>query len=432
MKIKLTKQLFLIWVIVVVVIIMALGIILPNMLKPIYEENVYNYLKQPLFLISDDIDNSEISTEVAYVYVSGNYVRISDNLLEIIKVDDINELLNNIENNYGKFKYRGKYYYYYTSRTSGIVKIAVTNDKYINYVEEKKWGSIVLVIGIAFCLISCLLIWWSNLLVKRIKKIKNKVDNLDKDSYNEMVDVRFLDELYTLDSSINEMRVYLKQQDEYKNQMYQSISHDFKTPITVIKSYIEAVDDGIESPIEAMTVVSEQVNKLEKKVHSLLYLNKLNYIHDRNEGFNSVFPVKEVIVSSFDKFRNTRSDVEFVLEILDDEVLFRGTFDMWEAIIDNILGNFVRYADEMIKVSVSCKEIILFNDGEKINEKVINSIFTPYEKGVNGMFGFGLSIVKKTLDYLDYDVIVENVENGVKFVIKDRKCYSSVKELKNK
>ena len=73
------------------------------------------------------------------------------------------------------------------------------------------------------------------------------------------------------------MRVYLKEEEEYKNQMYQNISHDFKTPITVMKSYIEAFEDGVITDKEAVKVSKEQLSKLEGKVHSLLYLNKLNY-----------------------------------------------------------------------------------------------------------------------------------------------------------
>ena len=45
-------------------------------------------------------------------------------------------------------------------------------------------------------------------------------------------------------------------------------------------------------------------------------------------------------------------------------------------------------------------------------------IFTPYEKGLNGMFGLGLSIVKKSLQLLNYDIKVYNVKNGVNFTIK--------------
>jgi len=60
----------------------------------------------------------------------------------------------------------------------------------------------------------------------------------------------------------------------------------------------------------------------------------------------------------------------------------------------------------------------LYNDGENIDEKLINNIFTPYEKGINGVFGLGLSIVKKTLQFLNYDIAITNMNKGVKFIIK--------------
>ena len=90
---------------------------------------------------------------------------------------------------------------------------------------------------------------------------------------------------------------------------------------------------------------------------------------------------------------------------------------MWEAIIDNILNNFIRYAKEEIKITVRSNKIILTNDGENISDNVLNNIFTPYEKGINGVFGLGLSIVKKTLQFLEYDISIENTKNGVKFTI---------------
>ena len=60
----------------------------------------------------------------------------------------------------------------------------------------------------------------------------------------------------------------------------------------------------------------------------------------------------------------------------------------------------------------------MYNDGDVIDEKVLNNIFTPYEKGVKGIFGLGLSIVDKTLHLLNYNISIENVKNGVKFIIK--------------
>ena len=53
-KISLRKQLFLISGIIVSIIIITLGIILPRLLTPIYEENIYNKLKQPLIFINNN------------------------------------------------------------------------------------------------------------------------------------------------------------------------------------------------------------------------------------------------------------------------------------------------------------------------------------------------------------------------------------------
>ena len=213
------------------------------------------------------------------------------------------------------------------------------------------------------------------------------------------------------------MKIYLKNNENYKNQTYQNISHDFKTPITVIKSYIEATEDGIETNEKSLEIIKEQINKLENKVHSLLYLNKLNYIKDKNENKKTKTNISNIITSSTNKFKLIRPDINFIVEI-DNNPIFRGTSDMWETIIDNLLNNFMRYAKKEIKITIKNKKITLFNDGDKIDEKILTSIFTPYEKGLNGMFGLGLSIVKKSLQLLDYDITVNNVKNGVNFTIK--------------
>lgn len=233
------------------------------------------------------------------------------------------------------------------------------------------------VVGIALILISFSVLVWANSLVNRIKRIKDKIDNINNDKYNYKTDERYHDELYTLDKTVEDMRVYLKEQEEYKNQMYQNISHDFKTPITVMKSYIEAYEDGIETKKKTLQVIKEQLKKLELKVHSLLYLNKLNYIQDKKDNLNVQYDVSITINAAVDKFKMSRPDVEFVLDIDKKSTIFRGNADMWEAIIDNILNNFMRYAKKQVKITVKNNKIILYNDGDVIDEKVLNNIFTP-------------------------------------------------------
>ena len=405
---------------IVFIVIISLGIVLPKTLLPIYEENLYNHLRQSLLLLENPTNvSNKISSEIAYIYVTedNSSVILSDNISSIIDIKDINIILNNTTRSYGNFIHNKKIYYYALEETSSLKKIAITGNNYINRMKAEILKIILIVVGITFVIISLLILIWSNNLVNRIKKLKDKIDNINNDDYNHKNIYDYDDELYTLEVAIENMRVYLKEQEEYKNQMYQNISHDFKTPITVMKSYIEASEDWIETKDSALEICKEQLKKLEIKVHSLLYLNKLNYFQEKKDNLNEKCDVSKVVLSSIEKFNPSRPDVEFVLDIDKKNVMFRGSEEMWEAIIDNILGNFMRYAKTKVKITIKNNKIILYNDGPNVDENVLTNIFTPYEKGVKGVFGLGLSIVKKTLIFLNYDINIENEKKGVKFII---------------
>lgn len=416
-KLTLTEQFLFICVSIIVIVIISLGMVLPKTLLPVYEDNLYNYLSQSLNLLEKP-ENNRVDSEVAYIYVDNDKnVYVSSNLYEVVKVKSVKNILNDITDDEGKF-IRGKNVYYYnTNKTEDMTKIAITGSSYINSMRKEILKIILVVVGITFIIISLLVLIWSNNLVNRIKKLKDKVDNINNDDYDHKMIYDYDDELYTLEVAIENMRIYLKEQEAYKNQMYQNISHDFKTPITVMKSYIEAMEDGIETKEKTINILKEQLNKLEVKVHSLLYLNKLNYLKEEKEKLNDSCDVSKVILASVDKFSPSRNDVKFSLDIDKKNTIFRGSYEMWEAIIDNILNNFMRYAKTSIKITVKNNKITLYNDGPNIDKDVLNNIFTPYEKGVRGVFGLGLSIVKKTLGLLNYDINISNVKNGVKFII---------------
>ena len=420
-KISLTNQLIYICILIIGIISIALGIILPKELLPIYEENIYNKLKQPLFFITNEEDinfnNDKEDTDIAYIYKINNTIYSSYNIEDVIPSFD-SSILNYTKNSYGKFIYNNKlYYYYHTYKSKNETIISLTNDKYISTMKKDILLTILIVTGLSFTFCSLILIVWSNNLVSNIIILKRKIKNIDNDKFNLKLNHPFIDEIYSLNESIESMKIYLKNNEVYKNQMIQNVSHDFKTPITVIKSYIEAAEDGIEKKKKSLEIIKEQVDKLENKVHSLLYLNKLNYITDKVENLKAKTDVAIVINRSVNKFKLIRPDINYKLDISNNQI-YQGTYDMWEAIIDNLLNNFMRYAKKEIKITAKNQKIILYNDGENIDESILNNIFTPYEKGLNGMFGLGLSIVKKTLRLLNYDITVTNIKNGVKFIIK--------------
>ena len=418
-KLSLTKQLLYICILIIWIIFIALGIILPNELLPIYEENIYNKLKQPLSFIrtSDDVSNNNNDTDIAYIYQNSEVILVSKNIDDVVKNFDT-DIINYTTHNYGKIVYKNRLYYYYNSSNnqSGSI-ISITNDKYINNQRKDTLYTIFLITGLSFTLCSLIIIVWSNSLVNDIKILKRKIKNIDNENFNLALNHEFEDEIYSLNESIEAMHEYLLNNESYKKQLYQNISHDFKTPIAVIKSYIEAAEDGIETNEDALKVIKEQTDKLENKVHSLLYLNKLNYLKEQENQLKARTNLAEVVATSVEKFKLIRPELTYKLDI-DDKEMYRGTYDMWETIIDNLLNNFMRYAKKEIKITIKNQKIVLFNDGENIDKNIIDNIFTPYKKGLNGMFGLGLSIVKKTLELLNYSITVDNVKNGVNFIIK--------------
>ena len=134
LKLSLTEQLLVVCTFILGIVVISLGIILPNDLIPIYETNVYNYLKQPLSFVQNEEDVTDIkkadiiNTEIAYIYIndiSGTSISISDNLSDIIDINDIDELLSNFDlsKSEGKFKYKTTTYYYVLSAQNNQIKI---------------------------------------------------------------------------------------------------------------------------------------------------------------------------------------------------------------------------------------------------------------------------------------------------------------------
>lgn len=418
---SLYRQLISIVIIIFGVTFISLGIFLPKNLLPVYEKNIYKYLRQPLDFVKYDVDDQELKSEVAYLFFNEySDIVISENFDKVISLQPIDVIEKVKDSSYGKFKYNNKMYYYYMYNIDGGFTLSITDDSYIRQIRKDILSTIFPVLLIVFIIIFVLIILWFKGLISKINFLKEKVDNLDNDNYIPKNKISNEDELKILSDAIDNMKITLKKQEEYKNQMYQNISHDFKTPLTVIKSYLEAYDDGIEGVETTYAVIKEEVQKLENKVHSLLYLNKLMYIREQEIVTEETTNISFILNDLTKKFKLQRPDVNFKI-YLKGNALFNGSINMWEAIIENILSNFLRYADKLIKITIKDEQIIFYNDGPNINENILDDIYTPYKKGINGQFGLGLSIVKKTLILCGYDITIKNMKSGVSFIIKKKK-----------
>lgn len=419
-KISLSRQLLLVVGLALCLLFITLVTLLPKLIIPVIESTIYSHLKEPLEIYSSEIDNDLVNTETAYLYITDENIIVSTNINDVVNYKDMNKLVQLMNQDYGKLKINHRTYYYYTLKNENIKKIAITNDKYIERTKEKLLEAILpLIIG-TLLLVGLLIVLWSSFIVRKIEKLKNKIDNIDNPDYNHKIDFKTDDEIRSLALALEDMRISLINQEEYRNQMYQNISHDFKTPLTVIKSYIEAAEDGIEEPTTALNTIKEEASILERKVHSLLYLNKLDYLKNLKNIPNELIDMEEIINLEVEKFKFHKKDIEFEV-IYDKKAKFYGSKDNWETILDNILSNFIRYANKKIRITVKQNKITLYNDGDTIDEDFLKVIFTPFRKGIKGEFGLGLSIVKKTLEMMGYDINIKNEKKGVSFIIMEKK-----------
>ncbi len=418
---SLNKQLVYVTLVALLICLVIMGILLPRFLKPFYEYSIYEYLKQPSKYI--DPSTNKMGEDIAFIIITrSGAIYTSDNLNMLMQNLGYTEILNYARESEikGKFEYNGVTYYYLWGENNGAKNLILTDDSSIKS-QEKSLSSIIIPTMIATITVTITLLFtWSQYVLGKIKKLERKTKSLITGEKVEGREFIIDDELNELNSTIEQVDKELKQKEEYKNMMFQNLSHELKTPISVIQSYIEGVNDGVVDKEDALKIIEEETNTLFSQVQTILHINKIDYIKDNKEYKDSVINLDDIILDSVEKHKLIRTDIEFVINLNKAKQIneFRGTKELWTSVIDNILGNFVRYADKQIKIIIDNKTVIFENDGEKIKEEILDRIFLPYVKGNKGQTGLGLSIVKKTVNVFGYDIIAENTDKGVIFIIR--------------
>lgn len=409
MKIDLKKQFIILVILYLFILYTLLKIFVPNSILSQTEESLYNRLILSITLINknkiSNIDNSEI----AYIYINDKIVYTSSNFSKITK-EDANKILEYIKQPKGNFTISSKKYYYV--KIDDI--ISITDDKYIKQVIKNTIKSIKLPIMLSILIVSIPAIIWITIIVLKILKLKEKSDNIDNNKYNHKFDFYIDDELKKLNHSLENMRESFMKNEEYKNELYQNISHDFKTPLSIIKSYTEAREDNMCTYEEYMKVIKEQLVDLERRVRSLLYLNKLDYLSNYNREIKEV-DISKLVKEEIKKFKYLNREIS--IKYSTDNSKIYGNYELLEGVFDNILTNSYRYANKIISITIKNGKIIIYNDGEHIKEDIIDYMFTPFRKGIKGDFGLGLSIVKKSLKLINYNIYAVNEKVGVSFII---------------
>ena len=139
-----------------------------------------------------------------------------------------------------------------------------TDSEYVNkFTRDVALRMFTTFLGILFVAVM-VIYYWSTRVTKRLKNIQYHIIDLPKDKYEKEYVDDSLDEIGELSRSVEDMRKTIGYNENTKQEMLQNVSHDFKTPIAVIKSYAEAYQDGMAGP-EAIDTIIEKKKKKKKK-----------------------------------------------------------------------------------------------------------------------------------------------------------------------
>lgn len=285
------------------------------------------------------------------------------------------------------------------------------------------WMNILFVTGLFV-----IMLLWVTTLIFPLSQIKAYITRLKNDDEKAVLNVDRRDEIGEVANALSEMAERLAQENREKQEMIQNISHDLKTPIATIKSYGESIKDGIypyDTLEKSVDVIIEHADRLEKKVKSLIVLNKMGYLLDDCPP-GETLSMNKVIDKAILSLKVVRPEVRFIVES-DEEVFFHGDEEPWRITVENLIDNALRYAKSYIKITLKPEELCVINDGALIPDDFRKKLFSPYEKGSGGQFGLGLSIVYRVVTTYGYRVEAENLTEGVCFRVwreigrKDRK-----------
>ena len=304
------------------------------------------------------------------------------------------------------------YYFYYMTEEDLTGTFVVFTDK--RFADGAGYTvpritNIVLILIIIFS--NIVLFVFGHILVGRIKRVKTNILDMQAKNNSFPLPNDGIDELSDLVTAVENMRQKINKSNTEKEEMLQNISHDLKTPIAVIKSYSEAVLEGVEG-VESLQKVITHADILAIKVRQLIEFTKLEHLKDVSE-FTEVDVAR--VVKNVVKNQKRQSKITFELDL--DDSKYYGIEENYYMIFNNIIDNALRFAETTIKITLKDNVLEFYNDGPRLQQKFLDGVFKPYEKGKGGEFGLGLAIVYRTLQQFHYSIEAKNRRVGVSFII---------------
>ena len=285
---------------------------------------------------------------------------------------------------------------------------------------------------IFFLLSLIILIFFTEMVYLPLRKITAATEQYAAGNLHYEFQVDSEDEIGYLAASLSLMASEIARAEDNQKKFIANVSHDFRSPLTSIKGYLEAMLDGTIPPElheKYLGIVLNETERLTKLTNSLLTLNNLNMKGMILE--KSVFDLNSVIRSTAASFEGTCQQKHIGIELLltGDRMPVLADKSKIEQVLYNLLDNAIKFShpDSAIRIETNEKHGKVFvsvkDSGIGIPKDSLRLIFdrfykTDLSRGKDKKgTGLGLSITKEIIQAHNENINVISTEGvGSEFI----------------
>lgn len=258
-----------------------------------------------------------------------------------------------------------------------------------------------------------ILIFFTEMVYIPLRKITYATEQYAAGNMHYEFQVESDDEIGYLAVCLNYMASQIASAEDDQKKFVANVSHDFRSPLTSIRGYLEAMIDGTIPPEmhdKYLNIVLTETERLTKLTNSLLSLNNLN-----TKGMllkRADFDINGIIRSTAASFEGTCRKKTIAIEMIltGDEMYVNADMEKIQQVLYNLLDNAIKFShhDSVIKVETSVKKNKLFvsvkDTGIGIPKEDLKLIWdrfykSDYSRGKDKKgTGLGLSIVKEIIN----------------------------------
>ncbi|MCR5255625.1 MAG: HAMP domain-containing histidine kinase [Acetatifactor sp.] len=268
-------------------------------------------------------------------------------------------------------------------------------------------------LSILFLLSMIILIFFTEIVYVPLRKITHATEQYAAGNMHYELSVESDDEMGYLAASLSYMASEIARSEDDQKKFIANVSHDFRSPLTSIRGYLEAMIDGTVPPEmfdKYLNIVLNETDRLTKLTNSLLTLNNLNTKGMMLE--KSDFDINKVIRNVAASFEGTclKKNIAIELFLTDDVMMVNADMGKIQQVLYNLTDNAIKFShnDSVIKLETSLKKNKLFVSVKdsgigipKDQQKLIFERFFKSDlsrgKDKKGT-GLGLSIVKEIIN----------------------------------